>query len=190
MQRFQRTLTATLAAAALLGTAAFHANAQTETPAVAAPAQVAPAPGHHGPRAPKVDLAKLHAQHMEHLKTLLQIQPSQQAAWDKYAKAMEPQPRAKAQGERPDLRKLTTPERLDLAQKLRKERMARAEQRDQATRAFYSSLNPSQQQAFDLLQTEHLRKGGMHKKGGHGKRFDGPRGHGPAGHPVPGTSAQ
>ena len=185
MQRFQRTFAAAIATAALLGSAAFSAHAQPQAPA-AAPAHAASANAAHGHRAP-ADFAKFHTERMEHLKTVLQIQPGQQAAWDKYVKAITPEQRAKPQGERPDLRKLTTPERLDLAQKLRKERTAKAEQRDQATRSFYASLNPSQQKAFDAISAQRHGKPGMHKAG-HGKRFDGPRGphhgHGPAVHPA------
>ena len=102
---------------------------------------------------------------MEHLKTVLQIQPAQQAAWDSYVKAMEPRPRAKQQSERPDLRKLTTPERLDLAQQLRKERNAQAERRDQATRSFYASLTPSQQKAFDAISAQRHGRPGMRQPG-------------------------
>ncbi|MGN1056787.1 MAG: Spy/CpxP family protein refolding chaperone [Comamonas sp.] len=188
MQRFQRTLATAIAAAALLGTAALSAHAQPQP--AAAPHQAAAAA--HGPRAGHIDFAKIRAERTEHLKTVLQIQPSQQGAWDAYVKAITPAPRAKADGStRPDLRKLTTPERLDLAQKLRKERTAKAEQREQATRSFYASLNPSQQKAFDAISAQRHGKPGMHKAG-HGKRSDGPRGmhrgHGPAGH-HPATAA-
>ncbi|MEG0717267.1 MAG: Spy/CpxP family protein refolding chaperone [Comamonas sp.] len=185
MKRFQRTLTATLAAAALAGTFALSANAQPAQPAASAPVHAA---GQHSPRHAAPDFAKFQAERTERLKTLLQIQPNQQAAWDKYAKAITPEPRTKTQGDRSDLRKLTTPERLDLAQKLRKERTAKAEQRDQATRSFYSSLNPSQQKAFDELTARHA---GKHHAGPGGQRMDGKRGHhghGPAGH-APVTAA-
>ena len=174
MQRFQRTFATAIAAAALLGTAAFSAHAQPQTAAAPA-AQTAPA---HAHKAQKVDLAQRHAQRMDHLKTVLQIQ---QAAWDKYVKAITPEPRAKAdRQQRPDLRKLSTPERLDLAQQLRKERNAKAEQREQATRSFYASLNPSQQKAFDAISAQRHSKSAKHKEG-HGKRLDdhrGPRHHG------------
>jgi len=181
MKRFQRTLTATIAAAALAGTFALSANAQPAQPAVSAPAHTA---AEQGPRHAKPDFAKFQAERTERLKTLLQIQPNQQAAWDKYAKAITPEPRTKAPGERPDLRKLTTPERLDLAQKLRKERTAKAEQREQATRSFYSSLNTSQQKAFDELTAQHPGKhrGGPNGHRGHAKP-GAQHGHGPAGHP-------
>lgn len=180
MAIFQRTLTAAVAAAALAGTFAIQVHAQPAQPqaatATAAPAEVQPRF-----RGQPADFAKLHAERTERLKTILQIQPNQEAAWDKYVKAITPEPRSQARAERPDLRTLTTPERLDLKQKLRKERMAKAEQREGATRSFYGSLNPSQQKAFDAMGAE---RRGMHKPG-HGQRFDHKRGphhgHGPAG---------
>lgn len=175
MAIFQRTLTATVAAAALLGSLAFSASAQPVPPQAAAPAHA-----HHpdARRGQPVDPAQMHAQRSERLKTLLQLQPNQQAAWDQYLKATTPTPRARAAGERPDLRKLTTPQRLDLAQKLRKERTAQIEQREQATRSFYNTLNASQQKAFDTLAVAHT---GPRKHGPRGPRMDGHR-QGPAGH--------
>lgn len=175
MKPLQRTLTATVAAAALLGSFAFSSNAQTASPSspVAEATHSKPA---HAHRADKKDIAKSHAERTERLKNLLQLQPSQQAAFDKYVKAITPESRDKAKADRPDLSKLSTPERLDLAQKLRKERTAQAEQREAATRSFYSSLNSSQQKAFD----EHAPRGpGQHKQG-HSKHADHQRGHAPA----------
>ncbi|MDH1764124.1 Spy/CpxP family protein refolding chaperone [Comamonas aquatica] len=176
MALFQRSLTAAVAAAALAGAFALPASAQPAAP-TAGPAATAPAARHQAP-----DFAKRHAERTERMKTLLQLQPNQQAAWDKYVQATTPQPRPAAD-ERPDLRKLTTPERLDLAQKMRKEHTAHAEQRDQATRSFYNSLNASQQKAFDEL-TAH-RPGKFHR-GGQGERMGHQPGHphGPAGQPM------
>lgn len=180
MKRFQRTLTATLAATALFGAFSLSAHAQPAPAPVAVPSHAAP---HHGPRAKPVDFAQHQAQRNEQLKTILQLQPNQQAAWDKYVQATTPAPRTQPAADRADVRKLTTPERLDLAQKLRKERTAKAEQREQATRSFYASLNPSQQKAFDAVA---LQRHGGHKVGHRGPRMGHPHGpqHGAA-HPVP-----
>ena len=179
MAKFQRSLTATLAAAALLGSLAFSANAQP------AP-HVGPAPHSEARRAQPVDIAQVHAQRNERLQTLLQLQPSQQAAWEQYLKATTPTPRAHAAGAagaRTDWRQLTTPQRLDQAQKLRKERNAHMEQREQATRNFYNSLNASQQKAFDTLTVP---RAGHHQAGHRGHRMEKHRhahlGQGPAGH--------
>lgn len=179
MKRFQRTLTTAFAAAALAGSFSLAANAQ---PAPAPSATTSHAAAHHGQRAKPVDLAQRHADRSERLKTILQLQPNQQAAWAQYVQATTPAHRARAAGERPDLRKLTTPERLDLAQNLRKERTAQAEQREQATRSFYASLSTSQQKAFDTLTVRHA---GPHKAGGGAHRMGQRHGHadGHSGHP-------
>lgn len=185
MKNFQRTLTAALAATALVGAFSLSAQAQTAPAPTAAAPQAAAA--QHGTRAKPVDFAQRHAQRSEHLKTILQLQPNQQAAWDKYVQSTTPTPRAKPSADRVDVRKLTTPERLDLAQKLRKERTAKAEQREQATRSFYASLNASQQKAFDAVTAHHPRP--HHKAGQRGQRMghDKAAHHGPAGwkHAVP-----
>lgn len=187
MKKFQRTLTAALATTALVGAFSLSANAQ---PAPATTGASPHATAHqHGHSAKPVDFAQRHAQRSEHLKTILQLQPNQQAAWDKYVQATTPTPRAKPAADRADLRKLTTPERLDLAQKLRKERTAKAEQREQATRSFYASLNTSQQKAFDTVTAHHP---GQHKAGQRGHRMGHHHGpqhgeghHGPAGMKKP-----
>ena len=181
MAIFQRTLTAAVAAAALTGVFTASAWAQAEPQLPATP--VAAAAGHPAHRGQPADFAQFHAERNERLKTILQLQPQQEAAWEQYVKATTPAPRAERQAPRADLRKLTTPERLDLAQKMRKEHTAHAEQRDQATRSFYNSLNPSQQKAFDEL-TAH-RPGKFHR-GGQGERMGHQPGHphGPAGQPM------
>lgn len=184
MAIFQRTLTAAVAAAALTGVFTASAWAQAEPQLPAAPVTAAAGhPGHAGHpahRGKPADFAQFHAERNERLKTILQLQPQQEAAWEQYVKATTPAPRAERQAPRADLRTLTTPERLDLAQKMRAERTAKAEQRDKATRTFYRSLNPSQQKAFDALNVHAL---GKHHTG-HGQRMGHPgHRHGPR-HPA------
>lgn len=173
MAIFQRTLTAAVAAAALTGvfTASAWAQAEPQLPntQVTAPAGHPGHAGKHAHRGQPADFAKFHAERSERLKTILQIQPKQEAAWAQYVKATTPEPRAERKEPRPDLRKLTTPERLDMAQKMRAERNAKVEQRDKATRTFYSSLSASQQKAFDELNVHAM---GKHRAGaGHGPRM-------------------
>lgn len=137
-----------------------EASAPTPPPATNAPMQA------HGPRAPQ-DMqhrmqqhrAEKGTQHWERMKNILQLQPKQQADWDAYVAAMQPQkPQA-----RPELAKhpkdMTTLERLDWKAQMRKTHQQNAEQRDQATRKFYRSLSAQQQKAFDSM---HLDKK-MHK---------------------------
>ena len=168
MAIFQRTLTAIVATTALAGAFSLPAWAQAEPQLPTTEVTARSHHPHHGAKHAKADFAQHHAERSERLKTILQIQPNQQAAWDQYVKSTTPQARTQNKADRPDIRKLTTPERLDMAQKLRKERTAKAEQREQATRSFYQSLNPSQQKAFDQIS---LQRHGKHKAGHAGKRL-------------------
>lgn len=105
-----------------------------------------------------------HTQRMDRLKTLLQIQPEQQKAWDQYAAAMKPELPHFAKeksAEKPTQKpEFTTLQRLDKSQAER----AAAQKRDDATRVFYQALNPAQQKVFDELDRGHGKK--------HGKRGD------------------
>ena len=159
MKRVQRTLTAALATAALAGSFALSVHAQPASAPTATTEQAAP---QKGQRSQSKDMAQHHAQRSERMKTMLQLQPNQQAAWEQYVQATTPMKRSPAAGARTDLRTLTTPERLDLAQKLRKDRTTQAEQREQVTRSFYAALNTSQKKAFDALTVQHA---GKHQSG-------------------------
>lgn len=86
------------------------------------------------------------------LKALLQLSPAQDAAADAFIVATAPPDledlpapaRLKAQA-------LSTPERLDHMEAMRKERDAQMAKIGAATRTFYSALTPSQKTAFDAL---------------------------------------
>lgn len=164
MALLHRTLTATAAAAALAGAFALPVWAQN-TPAPATPAATT-APAHPHAARPAVDRAALHARHMERIKPLLQLTAAQEGSWQKYVDATRPAARKAQRPDREAWSKLTTPQRIEQAQTLRKERTAAAEQRESATKTFYASLNPAQQKAFDAAMPLH----------GHGKH-PGMRGH-------------
>ncbi|MEG2045385.1 MAG: Spy/CpxP family protein refolding chaperone [Comamonas sp.] len=184
MALLQRTLTATAAAAALVGAFALPASAQNQAAAAAPAAQTAPAHPHAA--RPALDPAAMHAQHMERVKPLLQLTAAQDSAWKKYVEATRPAERKAPRMDREAFSKLTTPQRIDQAQSLRKERNAAIEQRENATKAFYASLNPAQQKAFDVAMPAHGHgKGhGMHRGGPRGEGHHGMRGGRPGmGHP-------
>lgn len=195
MALLHRTLTVTAAAAALAGAFALPVWAQN-TPAPAAPvaAQTAPAAAQHQAPRPHLDRGAMHAKHMERVKPLLQLTAAQEGAWQKYVDATRPAPRnAQQRHDREALSKLTTPQRIEKAQSLRKERNAAAEQRENATKTFYAGLNPAQQKAFDVaLPLRGHGKGGMHKAGHrHGERagYPGHPGHGKGHHTQPAPAA-
>lgn len=114
--------------------------------------------------------AERHAQHLTGLKSKLNLQAAQEPAWNTFTQSMQ-HPARTARPERASFEKMTTPERLDHMQAIKAERDARMQQRAEATRTFYASLNPDQKQVFDK-ETGRMMKGfGMHAMkhhGGHG----------------------
>ena len=133
----------------------------------------------------RYDPAKMQArlaQYQAEMKAKLKITPAQEGAWTSFTASM--QPPARTMGERPmagqraELAKLTTPERIDKMRALRTQRMtemtALMDKRGDATKALYAALSPEQQKTFDA---EHQKMGarqgqgrghhggGMHHKG-------------------------
>lgn len=104
------------------------------------------------------------AQHHAELKQKLKLSAEQESAWTTFTNAMKPPSDLAAM--RPDMaemKKLTTPERLDRMQALHDKRQARMKERADAVKAFYGSLNAEQKAVFD---THTLRGMGM-QRGGH-----------------------
>lgn len=110
------------------------------------------------------------AKHAEHLRDVLQLRPDQDGALKAFIAAMTPpeHPAPAADGappHHPDMPR-TTPERLAMAEKMMAEHQAMFKRHNDALRAFYAQLTPSQQKAFDAL---HMGMGmGMHHPGGPG----------------------
>lgn len=131
--------------------------------------------GMHHPRGPgmmggghKMDPAK----HAEHLRDVLQLRPDQEGALKAFIASMtppeRPAPAAGAPPHHPDMPK-TTPERLAMAEKMMAEHQAMFKKHNDALRAFYGQLTPSQQKAFDAL---HMGMGRHHRGGpGMGRRM-------------------
>jgi hypothetical protein len=108
----------------------------------------------------------------QHLRDVLQLRADQEGALKAFVAAMKPPGRpappadgaAPARPERPK----TTPERLARAEKMMADRQSGMRKRNDAIRAFYAQLSPSQQKAFDAL---HMGMPGMrHGPGGPGER--------------------
>ena len=150
----------TLVLAGLLATVGAGA-ALAQAPAPAAPP---PAMGeHHGdPHMGMMghqDPAKMQAwvaKHQADLKAKLKITAQQEAAWTTYAAAMQPpahMDQRPMSGQRAEMDKLTTPERIDKMQALQTERMAERsammKKHGDATKAFYAVLSPEQKKTFD-----------------------------------------
>lgn len=121
--------------------------------------------------------AKGFERRMVELKSKLQLTPSQEGAWTKFAEAMRPTTTAP----RPDydaMMKLPTPERIDQMRALHQQHTAQMDQRGEAAKAFYASLTPEQKKRFDEQTARMMaRRGGM--GGDHHEYHDhhGHRGH-------------
>jgi len=115
--------------------------------------------GQHMDKMNRQDPAKMQAwvaKHQADLKAKLKITAQQEAAWTTYTAAMQPpahmdqRPMA---GQRAEMDKLTTPERIDKMQALQTERMAersaKMKKHGDATKAFYAVLSPEQKKTFD-----------------------------------------
>lgn len=189
MAILQRTLLATAAAAAISGAFTLPVWAQSNTaPTTAAATATAPAVPHMGTQRGQrhaVDHTAMHAQHMERLKALLQLSNTQEASWKQFVDGTQPAERQGKHMDREAWSKLTTPQRIEQMQTLRKERNAAAERRESATKTFYASLNPAQQKAFDAAMPMHGQR--MHKGhgGAHGHGQGHERGQGPRAMPAP-----
>jgi protein CpxP len=187
MALLQRTFAAAAATAALAGAITLPVWAQS-TPAAMPTATVAVP---HKATRPTMDMASMHARHMERVKPLLQLTPAQEGAWKQFVEATRPQARTGQRTDREAWSKLTTPERIDQTQTLRKAHLGRIEQRENATKAFYASLNSAQQKAFDVAMPMrgHGKGHGMQKRG-HGPHGDHLSHRGPNPRPTtpPGTA--
>lgn len=170
--------------AGLLATAGVGAIAQgtDAAPAALKPGTSAPAAQnnarpHHGEhKMGRHDPAKMQAwmaKRQAELKAKLKITPAQEGAWTSFTAAMQPPARmmggeAPMAGQRAELDKLTTPERIDKMKALRTQRMtemnAEMDKRGDAAKAFYAVLTPEQQKTFDA---EHSKMGGEHRGRGH-----------------------
>ncbi len=94
-----------------------------------------------------------HMDQAEHLRTMLQLKPSQEAALTAYLAAVKPAHHAPTivemsdRGEAPK----TTPQRLAEMESRLAEQSAQGKARIEATRKFYDQLEPSQKKVFDEM---------------------------------------
>lgn len=111
---------------------------------------------------PDVHVMRMHrdpAKHAEHLKTMLQLRPNQEAALKTYLEATKPDHDRMVKFEH-KIEERTTLQRLDEAEKRMAERQAAMKKRNDATRAFYAQLDASQKKVFDAMP--HMAGPGRH----------------------------
>ena len=111
-----------------------------------------------------------HTKDLGELKSKLNLKAAQEPAWNTFTQPMQ-HPARMARPERASLEKMTTPERLDMMQAMKTQRDAHMQQRADATKAFYATLNAEQKQVFDKETARWMKGSGMHAmkhQGGHG----------------------
>jgi Spy/CpxP family protein refolding chaperone len=157
----------------LAGTAFAQATTPAPTPAASGAHRQAKGHGemherhrHDGRSYDSAKMQKRFDQRMAELKKSLQITPAQEPAWTEFSNAMRPPATPPQMPDRATMEKMTTPQRLDQMQAMRKQHMAQMDQREAATRAFYSRLTPEQQKRFDE-KAQRMGPGGEHHRDGH-----------------------
>ncbi len=103
------------------------------------------------------------AKRAEHLRDMLQLTPAQEPALQAFLDATRPPEMAHPHpgkdggkdGDKPEHKRLTTPERLDRQAEMMAKHQAAFARRAAATRAFYAQLTPSQKKVFDALPMMH-----------------------------------
>lgn len=155
-------------AAAVLAAAALTAQAQTPPgPPPTGAGSMAMHEG-HDPARMQQRMQERMQRHMESLKRILQITPAQEGAWNAWTAAMRPSPQMMQQhGQRGELERMTTPERIDRMRQMRALRAQEMDRRGEATKTFYAQLTPAQQKAFDeiSLKFHHGGRGRDHRPG-------------------------
>lgn len=148
-----------LLAAGLIAAAGFGAVVQAQTPP-------AGAPGRDPARAEqfRAKMEQRIAERLAELKQKLAITPAQEGSWSAWTAAMKPAPHQRR--DRADFQSLNTPERIDRMRALRAERNAQMDQRMDATKTFYATLNAEQKKVFDSESAKFLAGGQRH---GHGE---------------------
>jgi Spy/CpxP family protein refolding chaperone len=150
-----------LTAALLLGTG-IHFSSFSQTPGT-------PPQGMH----PMMGSAKMashrearHQKHLSELKASLQLDASQESAWNIFSTEMKPPLQRPARPSPAELEKMTTPERIDKMMAFKSERDAEMNKRMTVTKTFYAALTPAQQKVFDTQTQKFMSEGPM---GHHGK---------------------
>lgn len=148
-----------LAAALIASVAGITAVAQAQPPTGAA--------GMHGRHHDPARMTERINQRLADLKEKVKVTPAQEAAWSRFANAMQPP----AQRQRPDreaIAGMSTPDRIDHMRALREQRNADMDRRAEATKAFYAELDAEQKKTFDAETARMFQRGGRHMGRHHG----------------------
>ena len=127
---------------------------------------------HKGDHDPAKREAKM-AQRQAELKAKLQLNASQEGAWNAFAASMTPPARTGQDhaAMHAEMEKLSTPERIDRMKALRTRRNAEMDKRADAAKTFYATLNADQKKVFDAQprRSGHARGHAGGHRGDHGR---------------------
>ena len=136
------------------------ATAQTQPPDVS---NISPS------RTDSTRLEQVMARRSAQIKARLQLTPAQEPAWNALMATFKPAPvTAESRPDPAELANLSTPERIDRLRALRIQRMndaaAAIDKRDEATKAFYATLNAEQKKVFDEAHATILLRMSEHRR--------------------------
>ena len=124
---------------------------------------IAQSPGHGMMHETKVDAhrSKRHQKHLNEMKVFLQLQASQESAWNAFESVMKTPMKRPTHHSMAEMEKLSTPERIDKMMALKAERDLEITKRMDASKTFYATLTPAQQKVFDTQTQKFLNRGPM-----------------------------
>ena len=102
-----------------------------------------------------------HQKHLNDLKSALQLDSTQEGAWNAFSAEMKMPMKRPARPQPAEMEKMSTPERIDKMMAFKGERDAEMSKRMTATKNFYASLNPAQQKVFDSHTHKFMKQGPM-----------------------------
>lgn len=129
---------------------------------------IAQSPGHGMMHEAKREAhrSERHQNHLNEMKIFLQLQASQENAWNTFEAVMKTPMKRPTNHSVAEMEKLSTPERIDKMMAFKAERDSEITKRMEASKTFYTTLTPAQQKVFDTQTQKFLNRVSM---GHHGK---------------------
>jgi Spy/CpxP family protein refolding chaperone len=129
---------------------------------------IAQSPGHGMMHEAKREAhrSERHQNHLNEMKIFLQLQASQENAWNTFEAVMKTPMKRPTNHSVAEMEKLSTPERIDKMMAFKAERDSEITKRMEASKTFYATLTPAQQKVFDTQTQKFLNRVSM---GHHGK---------------------
>ena len=124
---------------------------------------IAQSPGHGMMHEAKIDAhrSERHQKHLNEMKVFLQLQASQESAWNAFETVMKTPMKRPTHHSMAEMEKLSTPERIDKMMAFKAERDLEITKRMDTSKTFYATLTPAQQKVFDTQIQKLLNRGPM-----------------------------